>query len=532
MTRRIIIGVLLTALVAGGVLVSIYFDDIRESARSVVSDVAQHAKGTVEAWTRDQIVRIGRAHLGVEFTFDKFEFVSSDTVRLTNVHFSDEGQAFIECEAITVTLARLPESGEPIQIRSVRAEKPAVRLVAREDGSLLGWANLVRSSPGEIFADGGSTKLSDVFAIRRIEVTDGLLEYRPAGERPAMRFEGLAMDLDVEPEEGGWYTLAAHVDRPPVLDLHLDGRLNLDSGDLDIRRGMLNASLSRDEYSIYPPDVQEFLAAHEIDGRIDLDMTGSVPLADATLFHMGGELTLTDTRFVAGDAQFPVDSLTARIDLDNDRLQLHSAEAQLLGGGATFSGQILLNDAYDATLDYSFNNVELRRAVRETAGEETSLAGLLNLTGSASASFTSFLDTLTTQGDLRVENGRLVRVPVVNALIGEANGDPDETGSDTLTSTCSITPDSPRILKLRDIDLVSGAIGARGEGEIRFDGRINYRLNAGPLERVQGLLGPVGDILGAVTDQFVKYHVTGTLDEPVVSVRPLGIGADELSSDD
>jgi len=532
MIRRVIIGMLLTALVAGGILLVVFFDDVKETARGVASDVAQAVKGTIEQWTRDQIVRIARAHLGVEFTFDEFEFVSSDTVRLTGVYFSEHDQPFIECDSLTVTFARIPAWGEPIQIQRARAESPEVRLIAREDGSLLGWPNLIRANEGEQFDDGGSTKVSDVFAIRRIEIAQGFLEYRPAGDRPAMRFEGLTMGLDVEPDPSGWYGLAAHIDRAPLVDLSIDGRLNLDTGDLDVQRSVVNALLARDQYAIFPPDIQEFFASHEIDGRLALNLSGSVPLSDPARFQIGGDLVLTNTRFVAGNAQFPIDSLTARLDLNHDRMQLHSVDAQLLGGTAALSGSVAMNETFDAALEYSFDNIELRRAVRETAGGETSLAGLTDLQGSASASFASLLDTLTTRGDLHVERGRLVRVPVISALIGKAKGDPNKTGSDTLTSTYSITSDSPRILKLRDIDLVSGAIAARGEGEIAFDGRINYRLNAGPLERVQGLLGPVGDILGAVTDQFVKYEVSGTLKEPVVSVRPLGIGTGELGKGD
>ena len=82
----------------------------------------------------------------------------------------------------------------------------------------------------------------------------------------------------------------------------------------------------------------------------------------------------------------------------------------------------------------------------------------------------------------------------------------------------------PECLAFRAFEVVGGANLARGEGELYFDSRINFRFNAGPLERVQGVLGPIGEVLGGVTDALMKYHVTGTLAEPKTAVKPLGIG--------
>ena len=96
------------------------------------------------------------------------------------------------------------------------------------------------------------------------------------------------------------------------------------------------------------------------------------------------------------------------------------------------------------------------------------------------------------------------------------------------------TPNRPHVgrgMQLRDIECVSGGVGARGEGEILYDGTLNLRVNAGPLELMQNDMGAIGDVLGAVTDSLLKYHVTGPWKTPVLEVRPLGIGADESKSE-
>ena len=84
----------------------------------------------------------------------------------------------------------------------------------------------------------------------------------------------------------------------------------------------------------------------------------------------------------------------------------------------------------------------------------------------------------------------------------------------------------PECLAFRPFEVVGGPNLARGEGELYFDSRIDFRFNAGPMERLQGVLGPLGAALGDVTYKLVKYQVTGTLDEPTAAVKPLGIGAE------
>jgi hypothetical protein len=49
-------------------------------------------------------------------------------------------------------------------------------------------------------------------------------------------------------------------------------------------------------------------------------------------------------------------------------------------------------------------------------------------------------------------------------------------------------------------------MAARGHGEISFDGLIDFDVNAGPLEKLQGMLGRVGNLFGQITDQIVTYR--------------------------
>ena len=66
-------------------------------------------------------------------------------------------------------------------------------------------------------------------------------------------------------------------------------------------------------------------------------------------------------------------------------------------------------------------------------------------------------------------------------------------------------------------------------GRIGFDSSNDLRLNAGPLERIQGLLGSIGSAMGKLTDKLVTYQVSGTLTNAKVEALPFGVGAESGS---
>ena len=46
-----------------------------------------------------------------------------------------------------------------------------------------------------------------------------------------------------------------------------------------------------------------------------------------------------------------------------------------------------------------------------------------------------------------------------------------------------------------------------------------------PLEAIQESIGDIGRFLGEFTSLLVKYVVSGTLEDPKISIAPLGIGS-------
>ena len=92
------------------------------------------------------------------------------------------------------------------------------------------------------------------------------------------------------------------------------------------------------------------------------------------------------------------------------------------------------------------------------------------------------------------------------------------TPADKADATFKFTPPGVRIERL---DVITGLLAARGDGIVRYDATLDMRLNAGPLERLQSLVGKAGDLLSLVTDRLVAYKVEGPMGNPTVRVMVL-----------
>ena len=49
------------------------------------------------------------------------------------------------------------------------------------------------------------------------------------------------------------------------------------------------------------------------------------------------------------------------------------------------------------------------------------------------------------------------------------------------------------------------------------------KINAGVVEKVEDLLGKLGDVLGALTDRLLPFEISGTWSKPIVTPEPLGL---------
>lgn len=490
-----------------------------------IRDTFSAGKNELEEWVGGQILNIAADHLGVTLSFDAFDFESVDTIQIINASLVDDGVAFVTCRSLRVRFGEIPQVGKPIVIEAITLEEPVVRFLSRGGGRAVGWDHLIRSKrTGSQKSDGGSTRLSDVFEIRRIAVNDGRIEYDSGTGASAMIFDGIDVDLDVVPDAKGIYRLDAVIEREALARLVITGRLDLDRSILESGSASMRIALAEPQYQLFPPQVQSVLRRHEISGELNLDLKGTVPFRAIGETVIDGRLALSEGVVVFDEYILPIERLDSDFRIESARLVINSLTARLLGGSVELRGSAQLNEPRRADVEYSIDHVQLKRALRGVNGSDPKFAGLLNLDGRANLRLNDPLETLTTTGTVRLTEGKLVRLPVMSQLIKLIKRKSVEMNRDRVSATFEIAADRPRVVLFREIDVASGGIAARGEGELGFDGRIDFRINAGPLETVQNLLGEIGSFFGEFTDKLMKYRVTGTIRDPKVRTEVLGLG--------
>ncbi|MEA2736172.1 MAG: hypothetical protein QOE14_2623, partial [Humisphaera sp.] len=193
------------------------------------------------------------------------------------------------------------------------------------------------------------------------------------------------------------------------------------------------------------------------------------------------------------------------------------------------------NAAHDADLRVVVRNMVLDETIRDgtASAKDPKFGGRLNAQVAAAASLRSFATTQPMsdtwgRGKITIDQGQLVHIPVVQGL-GRAitkskswlsgRGGKGK-GSDRAVVLFTLRG---RAARCSEMTYIGDVFAARGRGDVGFDQQLDLIVNAGPLEKMQSLLGKhVGGVFGKFTDALAGYHVTGTVREPEVGVQIAG----------
>jgi hypothetical protein len=474
----------------------------------------------LERWCERQLQAIADDNLHADLSFGRLEYIAPDTVVLHDVRLQDEDVVVLEMSALRIGLGELPKSGQPLVIGTVELDEPVIRLVPRADGGLVGLSDPVDEGGGRDRDDGGSTKPSEVFAIRAVRVQNGALEWT-GSQGDTMHLDALSFELQCQPEQTpGLYRIDVDLDRPPVLDLGLLGAFDIDESILQVDNFMLASTIREDELDVLPPPIQAFCRQRELRGNLNIRATGTVPLQDAAQAQFRADVILLDGHAVLGRYALPVGKLDAHAELSSRKLTIDPFEAEVFDGTLSAQAALDLAPGHAGSLWVHGTDLRLERAIRPDGDESTDdISGAVTVVGSANGSVDVLPDTLAGDGTLEIKDARLMGDRLFGGLMRAAGRKAG--GRDRGSSKFTLTPDN---VEFRSIELIGGTTAARGEGELGFDGALDFRFNAGPLERVQAAVPLVGDMFAKVTDRIVTYHVTGTTADPQFTVRPLGIG--------
>jgi hypothetical protein len=491
--------------------------------RKVAMSIAALGADAIEAWCGEQAEALANGVLRPQLRFAGLDYRAPATVAFMNVELVDDGVPFLTAREARVTFAEAPKAGQPLIIQAVELEDSTLLLRILADGVLLGFDDFFDTSADLETATGeAGAPLSTSLAIRRIRIINGAIAYELA-DGTAMLLDEINVDMNCDPEtDPGWYAVNLDMSRRDLVTLKTRSRLNIDDVLLEIEDSTFEIALGPERYEALPPQLQALVREQEVRGHLTLRTQGTLPLTKPIMGDLRIEGRLKDASASFDEYIVPAESIDLRVHLQHEEIWIEQLAYAGLGGMIELDGVMRPQRNWGFEVNLRAHGVRMEQLFRPVEGEEPKYAGRIDLEGVVRGVLSDLRNQLRGAGDGTVEEGRLVNFPMMSVLVGAVGG--EMWGQkDHLKTHLELYADR---VEYSDLEVVSAAIGARGKGTQFFDGRWQYTVNARPLVRAEASLGPIGNLFGKITDNLVKYEITGQGDESSFAVKPFGIGAD------
>ncbi len=486
----------------------------------------------VDTWIGKQLVRITSSYIEPAIDFKTVVYTAPYHVEMKGATLTArDGTRVAEIGTLVVELAELPQSGQPLKIKQIVLDNAAVNLIEGPDGGFKGLVPFVRGT-NETRRVEEDVKLSNVLRLEKIELRNGAITYQLADGSPPMTMSGLALDLDVskatEAADGVWYDLDTSFGRAPQLTAAVKGSVNLDTMIARIASCDLEIDVHEQTIQSLPPQLQTILRDHDAKGALKISVIGTVPMMKALEGDAEAKVNVSDFNVAFGEYKFPISTGDLVVGLQGGVANLRTLDIRTLGGAITGSGTARLAETgRPADLQWKFSDLQVQELLRAGVkpGEEPKLAGVLNAGGTVRTALDDPMGSISGDGSLTLRDGRLVMLPIVQELAKVMNIGASLLKSSELShradAAFSLAPEG---VQIRSMELTTEVLAVRGDGIVRYDGTMDVRLNGGPMEKIQGLFGKAGDLIGQITDKALKYKVHGRIGDPEVEVLPLGLG--------
>ena len=452
-----------------------------------------------------------------------------------------------------IELAKIPHLGQPLLIKEFYLNSPTLRLIATEPvpspstapaiaaatattqppkTRFVGFSNFLKTNkaPGT-----PAHKPSDYFQITTIDIKNGTLLYdaRQSDLKPFV-LDNLTSTLNVNPNPpatttqpsqhkgpGGWYLLDCKAARDPIFSAHMQGRINVNSGSLEFAPLTAQLALGDNTRDKLPPSIQRVVDHYQARGNLQCVVTGLLSFKNKMKTQLLTHLILTDGHARLGNCELPIQKLTTDLRTENLLTRAQSFHADILNGTIDAEGSLPFRTDQTASLHIHINNVGLARTLRTLSTqpatttrptESSTVAGRVSGDISYSAPIACWNTQTSGTGHLLLTHGRIPDLPILGEIFsgfrsfGKSVGLNDGKSDDHAEISFLFQGDK---IIVQTLDAHSTAMGMRASGNVFRDGSVDLAVNAGPLERLEQLLGPVGNALSNVTDNVARYHVTG-----------------------
>ncbi len=510
--RDILIALFILALLAGGGAFYFFYK------------VHRAGGSDLENWIGRQIVGVFEAHLTPKVGFGNLDYRAPYTVVIQDLTLTAENRPIASVRRLLLELGQIPRLNEPIQIARVEMDEPRLQFLRDPNRGFIGWSDFVRPDVrADLNAAPSGQRLSDVLVLQHVEIRNGEVVYAVLDGSDAMTLPGITLSLDIPrpAREPGWHEVKGTFRRDPLFGVEIDGRLNIDTMIADIRSFRMNAALGPEQYGTLPPPIQKVLREREIKGRLVAQLSGQVPLSEPLKSQVKLDFDLLNASMVSGNSVLPVQKLSLRSTMANATIRT-LCEASLLRGTIRGDASMALTQPYAVKATWNAANIEMADTLRSVQQGEPEYAGRITSQGQFAAALANLPASISGGGRLNIDRGKLVNLPLIKelvAVVAKVRLGVPLPMQDTADVTYEFRPDHVYLSKM---EIISALVGVRGKGQVFYDKRLNLDVQAGLMEKLQGSLGQIGELLGAL--KLVNYKVTGVVGDPKVSINPLGLG--------
>lgn len=262
-------------------------------------------------------------------------------------------------------------------------------------------------------------------------------------------------------------------------------------------------------------------AGNTWDASVSGSLNAALNLVDWSQSVGNAELELINARMSAGDAQLSSPRVALNLKAAAKKCDW-SVDSPLLGGQIGARGSLALVAPFATSATWRIDGARLEKAPELARGPRPArYSGRVDAEGLLQFELDRWRETLNVPGTFRVSDGRLVEIPVIQELARLLHGTLPilpQAQRDRAEGRFRISATRADIL---DAELNAALLVLRGTGHIYFDDRLDLSIRGGPLSKLGDVLGPLGQIVGDVSERAVEYHVGGTLARPQVTIHPL-----------
>lgn len=214
-------------------------------------------------------------------------------------------------------------------------------------------------------------------------------------------------------------------------------------------------------------------------------------------------------KFTAARAQ-------AALVFTNNALQIDDFEADFYNGKLRGNAAFAFSGPEPAySFDFSVENADVHAMLVAIKDRESSVTG--SLTGQAAINGRGAdLTALKGKGDLSVADGVLWQAPVFG-IFSQVLGNTKATRAHASFTIAN------EVVRTEDMEIAAGAFTAKSRGQLGFDGKMDFRVEAVFLRAWPGI-GWISTVLGKV----LEYKVGGTIGDP--NYRPVNFPKELLPS--